>query len=128
MQKPIFYLIAVFLIAFIFAYYFLFYPSLPKEKFKDIKEGVNSSIAAGKTVAVVSEESKCYWIVPSYDGENYVVEINIYEDKEPKCLGTPIKTETIKVENFVSVENQKCICGKNIKIVKIEGGIKIEGG
>jgi hypothetical protein len=54
--------------------------------------------------------SHCYWIRPTHNGTNYLVEIREYSSSN-SCFGDLIEIKTIVVDGPVNV-NGRCVCGK----------------
>ncbi len=71
----------------------------------------------------LGEGGHCYWLRPTHDGENYLVEIaEINSTKD--CLGDIVSKKTITSQSPISYDGG-CLCGKgcSVETEKDEEGI-----
>jgi len=66
-----------------------------------------------------TSENTCYWITPSYNGTNYLLEIREYDSPTKDCVGTFINQTDIVIDKPGNIMGDtSCICGGKEYLIK----------
>lgn len=70
----------------------------------------------------VKKSNACYWIRPTVNETNYLIQITEYEtsDKIKGCMGIPKETRYIVVDKPINLQGNDCVCGNLKQLLKIE--------
>lgn len=75
-----------------------------------------------------TDSNICYWIKPTMDETNYLLEISEYENTEDMkgCIGILKSTEYIVLDHPINLRGIDCICGGNRYLLELKAnGLKI---
>jgi len=61
----------------------------------------------------ITESDVCYWIRPTHDGKNYLLEIKKYQSTTGKCFGSVVDEYHITLEHGMNIiGDTDCLCSE----------------